>query len=180
MDKNEGVSSGSPPGPTGQELHYIEEVAVILENMGLVRMHGRVIGWLLICDPAEQSAPEISAALQASKGSISPALRFLRTSGWVEKVPSPGQRRDYYRIVPDAWSSMLRQQAPQYSVFTALAARGLAEFHDEPPGRLARLREMHDFFAWLESELPQLLERWSAWQRQRSSEEAPPEKGPSR
>lgn len=156
----------SPRDPTDQERHYVEEVAVVLEQMGLVRMHGRVIGWLLVCDPPEQSAPDISAALQASKGSISPALRFLRTAGWIEKVAKPGQRRDYYRITPNAWSTILRQQAPVYAVFTELAARGLTEFRDEPPGRLARLREMHQFFTWVQEEIPHLVERWLAWQRE--------------
>ncbi|MEY9213547.1 GbsR/MarR family transcriptional regulator [Thermobifida halotolerans] len=166
MVHNDYVPPGSPRDPTEQERHYVEEVAVVLERMGLVRMHGRVVGWLLVCDPPEQSASDISAALQASKGSISPALRFLRTAGWIEKVPRPGQRRDYYRITPNAWSTMLRQQTPVYAVFTELAARGLDEFRDEPPGRLLRLREMHQFFTWIQEEIPNLVERWLAWQRE--------------
>ncbi|NYE45917.1 hypothetical protein HDA32_001037 [Spinactinospora alkalitolerans] len=166
MDHNE-QESWNPP--TDEELHYVEEVAVVLEHMGLVRMHGRVVGWLLICDPPEQSAPGISAALRASKGSISPALRFLLTAGWVEKVALPGVRRDHYRIRGHAWSSMLQKQAPLYSTVTRLAERGLADFSDEPPGRLARLREMHAFFRWVEQEIPNMVQRWLEWERKEGS-----------
>ena len=41
--------------------------------LGMTPMAGRMRGWLLICDPPEQTAAELADALQASRGAISGA-----------------------------------------------------------------------------------------------------------
>ena len=38
--------------PTADERQYVEEVALYFEAQGLPRMIGRILGWLLICEPA--------------------------------------------------------------------------------------------------------------------------------
>ena len=48
--------------------HFVEEVALVFEEIGLIRMAGRILGWLLISNPPYQSADELAEALQASKG----------------------------------------------------------------------------------------------------------------
>jgi hypothetical protein len=141
-------------------LHYVEEVAIGFERQGLFRMAGRVIGWLLVCDPPEQSFNQIAEALQASKGSISSAMKFLIPSGIVERISRPGNRRDYYRCRPSAWFELARDQSGQYGQFRKLADRGLDLLHDQPAARQERLQAMRDFYAWLERELPALWERW--------------------
>ena len=40
----------------------------ISSSYGMTRMTGRVLGWLLVCDPVEQTAAQLSAALDASAG----------------------------------------------------------------------------------------------------------------
>lgn len=49
-------------------------------------MVGRALGWLLVCEPPEQSAAELAETLQASKGSISTATRVLLRLGFIERV----------------------------------------------------------------------------------------------
>jgi DNA-binding transcriptional regulator GbsR (MarR family) len=88
-------------------------------------MAGRVIGWLLICQPQEQTFGQLAEVLQASKGSISAAMKFLVPSGIVERVSPPGDRRDYYRCRPGAWAELARDQSRQYEDFRKLAQRGL-------------------------------------------------------
>ncbi|WP_205328315.1 GbsR/MarR family transcriptional regulator [Glycomyces sp. YM15] len=144
---------------------FVEEFAIMMERLGLVRMTGRVMGWLLVCDPPEQTFGQIAEALQASKGSISTALKFLTTAGWIAKTSKPGERADYYTIRPSAMADLVKQQAAQYSVFTETTARGLALFADAPAERSGRLRDMHDFFSWLAAELPALMERWDTERR---------------
>ncbi|GAA3745519.1 GbsR/MarR family transcriptional regulator [Salinactinospora qingdaonensis] len=171
MDHWDRETQQQPPfAPTDAQRHYVEELAVVLEGMGLVRMHGRVVGWLLICDPPEQSASDIQLALEASKGSISGALRFLTTAELVEQAPKPGKRRNYYRIRRHAWSRMISKRVPLFATFAELAERGLREF-DDPSGRLERLHEMRDFFRWLEREMPELLESWTRWSGKETLEE---------
>lgn len=38
-----------------QEKHFIEDVGLLLEESGLPRMAGRILGLLLICNPPHQS-----------------------------------------------------------------------------------------------------------------------------
>jgi DNA-binding MarR family transcriptional regulator len=157
------VENGAPGGrggATATELQYIEEVALGFERQGLFRMAGRVIGWLLICDPPEQTFGQIAGVLQASKGSISAAMKFLVPAGLVERISRPGERRDYYRCRPGAWAELARDQSRQYDDFRKLAQRGLELLADAPAARRERLQGMHDLYAWLEREMPALWERW--------------------
>jgi DNA-binding MarR family transcriptional regulator len=158
--------SGGRGGATEAELHYVEEVALGFERQGLFRMAGRVIGWLLICDPPEQTFGQLAEVLQASKGSISAAMRFLVPAGIVERISRPGDRRDYYRCRPGAWAELARDQSRLYDDFRKLAERGLELLAGAPAGRRERLADMHDFYAWLEREMPALWERWHAQQEQ--------------
>lgn len=148
-----------------EALAFVEDFALTFERLGLVRMTGRVMGWLLIADPPEQTFAEIGVVLQASKGSISTALKFLTTARWVNKVSRPGDRKDYCTIRPGVMPDLIKQQAAQYSVFTQTLERGFDLFDGPDSPRAERLRDMHDFFAWMEKELPALMERWDREQR---------------
>ncbi|WP_306363599.1 GbsR/MarR family transcriptional regulator [Nocardia sp. CC227C] len=152
----------SNTAPTDAQLAFVEDFALVLERMGLVRMVGRTVGWLLVCDPPEQTFNQIAEALRASKGSISSSLKTLTTMGWVDKVGKPGDRRDYYSVRPGILPELTRQQAGMYDGLTATTARGLALFDDPDGEDAARVRDMHEFFVWMSKELPALLDRWDA------------------
>jgi DNA-binding transcriptional regulator GbsR (MarR family) len=160
---------GGRGAATPAELHYVEEVALGMERQGLFRMAGRVLGWLLICDPPEQTFGEIAEVLQASKGSISAAMKFLVPSGLVERISRPGDRRDYYRCRPGAWTDLARDQSRQYDDFRKLAERGLELLADAPAARRERLQGMRDLYAWLEREMPALWERWRREQQDKQT-----------
>lgn len=153
---------------TDAELQYVEEVALGFERQGLFRMAGRVLGWLLICDPPEQTFGQLAQVLQASKGSISTAMKFLVPAGLVERISRPGDRRDYYRCRPGAWAELARDQSRLYGEFRKLAQRGLELLADAPAARRERLQDMHDFYAWLEAEMPAL---WARWRREQQAKE---------
>jgi DNA-binding MarR family transcriptional regulator len=154
-------------GATAAELHYVEEVALALERQGLFRMAGRTLGWLLICDPPEQSFAQLAEVLQASKGSISAVMKFLVPARIVERVSRPGDRRVYYRCRPSSWFEMARDQSAQYAAFRQLADRGLDLLAGQPAVRRERLQAMRDFYAWLEREMPAL---WERYQREHQGE----------
>ncbi|MCF6522341.1 GbsR/MarR family transcriptional regulator [Streptomyces sp. JJ36] len=155
---------------TDEELAFVEEAALSLERQGLFRMAGRVLGWLLICDPPEQTAGDLVEVLQASKGSISAATRFLVPSGMVEKFSRPGERRDYYRIKEGVWPSLAKAQSEHYQSFVDITEQGLHVLRDAPESRKERLRTMHDFYAWLAKEMPLL---WKRWEEERGTGRTP-------
>ncbi|WP_067842813.1 GbsR/MarR family transcriptional regulator [Nocardia lijiangensis] len=151
--------------PTPEQLAFVEDFALVLERMGLVRMTGRAAGWLLVCDPPEQTFAQIADALQASKGSISNSLKQLTTMRWVDKTSKPGDRKDYYSIRPGIMPELIRAQASQYTDLTAMTARGLALFEDPQSEQAARVLDIHEFFVWLSKEMPALVDRWYAEHR---------------
>jgi len=147
------------PLTTAEELRFVEEVALGFERQGLFRMAGRVIGWLLICDPPEQTFNQLVEVLGASKGSISSAMKFLTPSGWVERVSHPGDRKTYYRFRPGSLFEATRTQSQHYGEFKRVIESGMELMADQP-ARRERLDAVHDLYGWLEIEVPALLERW--------------------
>ncbi len=143
-----------------QLLHYIEEFGLFFEQFGLPRTAGRILGWLLVCDPPHQTMDELAEILQVSKSSISTASRMLIQSGLVSKISFPGERKDFYRISDDAWVQAWSAQNSQTAVMRQLAKRGLMLLENDSSSRQARLQMMHDLYEFLEKELPKLTERW--------------------
>ena len=140
------------------QRRYAEEAAVVLAGMGMPQAYGKLLGWLLICTPAAQSGAELSAALGLSKGSVSAGLRMLESGGLVRRVPMPGRRGTFFEMAPDA--IMRAAGSEKFTAFRALMDRGLAVLGgpDAPGGE--RLRTTRDFYAFLEVEVPKLIQRF--------------------
>ncbi|WP_421656093.1 GbsR/MarR family transcriptional regulator [Leptothermofonsia sp. ETS-13] len=143
-----------------KQMHFVEDVGLSFEMVGLPRMAGRIFGWLLLSDPPHQSPGELANVLQASKGSISTMTRLLIQIGLIERIGLPGQRRDYFRIKPNAWTELTKQRMAQITAFRQLAERGLELLEGENPNLCDRLIEMRDMHAFLEQELPAMIQRW--------------------
>jgi DNA-binding transcriptional regulator GbsR (MarR family) len=150
--------------PTEDELAFVDEVAVFFEREGLPLIAGRVIGWLLVSDPPEQSAAQLARTLQVSRSSISSATRLLTPSGLVEGVRKRGQRQEYFRIASDGWSRMLERRYAQTAAFREVTERGLRMLRDAPAERRERLANVHELYGFLEAELPSLFQRWQSEQ----------------
>ena len=98
-------------------------------------MTGRVLGWLLVCDPVEQTAAQLAEALEASAGSISGATGMLVRAGLVDRMHIRGERADRFRLRPEAWDEQVRDQG--IAEARALLAQGLEALAGDsggPPG----------------------------------------------
>lgn len=138
---------------------YIEEFGTFWSGFGLPRMHGRVMGALLVADPPEKTAEELAEELRASRGSISAATRSLVQLGIVERGSRIGERRDFFRSRTN-WTELMRQQAGTYTAFRKLAEKGLAIMDGASPESKRDLEEIRSLYAHLEREMPALIERW--------------------
>lgn len=145
--------------PISAERQFAEDVGRVFEGFGVSRMAGRVLGWLLICDPPRQSSAELVAALGATKGSISTATRMLEASGLITRIAVPGRRGDLFELRPEAFHQA-HDQLGTMRVFRELMEKGLAALGDEDSPRADRLRRTRDFYAFLEREFPALVERF--------------------
>jgi hypothetical protein len=130
-------------------LRWVERVTdFCVEEWGLPPITGRILGWLMICDPAEQSAGQIAEAIQASRASLTSNMRFLTAIGLVRKVRRPGERSAYYRIEDDAWQQVIQRKLDGLSAFGEIADEGIALAGGDDH-RAERIRAAHDSLAWL-------------------------------
>ena len=144
------------------EREFVEEFGIVMEQTGLPRMAGRILGWLLISTPPHQSSEQLVNGLEASKGSISSMTRFLIQVSLIERMSLPGIRRDYFRIRPDAWHNMIRRGLEdEIKMVRQLAERALELLTDKPLLTRRWLEEMCNVYNFLEREFPTLLERWA-------------------
>jgi DNA-binding transcriptional regulator GbsR (MarR family) len=156
---------------TDQESAFVEEMGQVLASYGMTPMAGRMWGWLLLCDPPEQTAAEIAEALQASRGAISGTARILASAGFIRRTTRPGDRREYFSSPPEALDSMLSNAGVIYRRLREIADHGLVAA-DGRPSAEARMREFRDVVAFIEAELPRLIDRFL---RDRDALQAQPE-----
>lgn len=142
-----------------EEKHFIEDISLYFEQMGLPRMAGRVLGVLLICEPPAQSLTDLCEILQASKSSVSTTTRLLSEMGLIERVASPVPRRVYFQFRAGGWVLFIRQRLRLWASLHQIAEYGLELLQDREPALRERLQEAHDMFSMIEDELPALLER---------------------
>lgn len=162
------------PDPSDEQLlSYVEEIAALFARDGLPLILGRIIGWLMVCDPPEQSAAEIGAAIQASKASLSTNLRVLTQSGFARKVTHPGDRVTYYRVDDDAWFQITRRRLQALAEFDAVMGKG-ADLLGRTSPRSRRLRDAQAMFTWLDQEITPVWDRWARERAALLNEEAGP------
>ncbi|MEI6127841.1 MAG: MarR family transcriptional regulator, partial [Pseudomonadota bacterium] len=140
-----------------KERAFIEEFALYFEQAGWMRMDGRILAWLFICEPPHQSFSELVAILQASKSSISTSSRQLIRAGWIERIRFAGKRGDYYRLRPEFCNSSITYFVAKMEALQKITEKGLALLQGAPSERLARLAEAHDIFLFMQQEMPKLL-----------------------
>jgi DNA-binding MarR family transcriptional regulator len=142
------------------KTHFAEDFGLFFEREGMPRMAGRILGWLLVTEAPATSLQELAEALQASKGSISTITRSLIQMGMLERVAVPGHRRDYVRIKPGGFAKLIQDRMAMISTYRHLFEHGLELVEGKAPEARARLSEVRDMYAFFESEMPLLLERF--------------------
>jgi DNA-binding transcriptional regulator GbsR (MarR family) len=143
-----------------EQRHFIEDIGLFFEHMGLPRMAGRVLGVLLISDPLAQSLNELTEALQASKSAVSTATRLLVEARLIEQVPSPVPRRDYFQFRPGGWMLFMQQQMQVMVALHQITERGLGLMKEKTPELQGRLMEAHDLFSFLEEKYQDWFKQW--------------------
>ena len=149
-----------PNGGSEDLVRFADEIGLFYEGFGLPRACGRVLGWLLVCEPDFQTAEDLTRALHVSRGAVSMATRMLVRNGMVERRTMPGDRRIYHGISPEAFVTIFEQQGRTATRLRKLADEGLALLEGESPERRRRLQEMRHLTAFYEREAPALLQRW--------------------
>lgn len=146
----------------------VEEIAVLFEAEGLPRMTGRVIGYMMVCEPAHQSSSDLAEGLNASRGAISTATRSLVAAGFIQRRKVPGERSLYFELLPETVDRLLHSAVARLRVSRELMARGL-ELLDKGGADSSRLAAFHELYSFMEVEFPKFIARWDDKRREESS-----------
>lgn len=139
---------------------FIEDSGIKFELIGLPRMAGRILGYLMVSTPMHQSTQQIGEALSASKGSISTNTRLLLQYRLIEKKSLPAERITYFQVTQNAYSELIRIHMHEITLLKDLAQEGLRLVEDNPEEEQTRIQKLQSIYTFFESEYPALVNQW--------------------
>ena len=148
--------------PRDEEITFADHLGrFYARRYGFPPMVGRVLGYLLVCEPRDQSIAELSEALLASRSAITGALDVLERLHSIQRSRAAGERMDRVRV--DLSSAQSRGfDITEYQELADLAREGLEVLEDASPERRATLVEMAAFADWLVERTRALQDEWEA------------------
>ncbi|WP_323792158.1 helix-turn-helix domain-containing protein [Nocardioides sp.] len=151
--------------PTRSRSRAVERVGQSLELEGIPRMPARAFAFVLT-DPSEtRTARDLAEGLEASPAAVSGAVRYLVDNRLLVKERTPGSRAERYRLADgDLWATIIRARLPLMEHMIAGIDEAIGYLGAHPTGEVgtARLRETREFFAFMQQDLAEMLERWAA------------------
>ncbi|MCA2265678.1 MarR family transcriptional regulator [Mycobacterium marseillense] len=150
-----------------EEAEFVDRLGLFFELLGATRTLGRLYGWLLICDPPQQSLTALAAALSVSKASISTVARQLLEGGMVERLPSPN-RQHLYRVTPGGFTSVLETQLSLMRRGIEPAEFALSVLGEDRAEQRQRVEDFRDFCEFCtQAYRDQLMEMWTQYRAKR-------------
>ena len=146
--------------PKDEEITFADHAGrFYARRYGMAPMVGRLLGYLAVCDPREQSVTDLAEALLASRSAIAGAVNTLENLGLIRRSRAAGERMDRVCIdlsLPQAMGFDLSEYEEQGE----LAREGLRLLADAPPERRAIVSEWAAFADFLVERLPVLEKEW--------------------
>jgi DNA-binding transcriptional regulator GbsR (MarR family) len=122
---------------------------------------GRLLGYLLICDPPKQTIAELSDALLASRSAINGAAKLLEERHIAGRSRGAGERLDHVTIDP-AGLEPRGFDGSVYRQLADLAREGLTHLHHAAPEQSSVLEEGAALYDFLAEKIPAVLQEWRA------------------
>jgi DNA-binding MarR family transcriptional regulator len=146
--------------PTDAELIFADHAGrFYARQYGIPPVAGRLLGYLAVCDPPQQTIADLAEALLASRSAITGAVNLLEGYHAVRRTRAAGDRVDHVSIDP-AGLEPRGFDAAVYKEQAAVAREGLALLKDAPPARRALLEDVAALGDFLAEKMPALLDEW--------------------
>jgi predicted transcriptional regulator len=140
---------------------FVGAVGLTFEADGFTRIGGRLFGHLLLAD-RPLSLDAIAAALHVSKASVSTDARRLLEKGVLERSGKPGDRRDYWQVAPDFFTSLVHHRVDRWRRLNALVGELRRRSPTPAPPVRSRLRYMEDVYDYVSGRVDEALAQWQA------------------
>jgi hypothetical protein len=148
--------------PTDAEITFADHMGrFYARRYAFPPMVGRLLGYLAVCDPPEQTIGELAEALLASRSAITGAVKSLETMHAITRSRSAGDRMDRVRIDMSSPES-LGMDVTEYEELGQLAREGLHVLRDHSVDRRAILLEMSAFADFLIEQMARFEKEWTA------------------
>ncbi len=139
---------------------FVEHIAATFADLGFPRMAARVLFVIMCSEEGALTAAELAERLEISPAAVSGAVRYLMQIQMLRREPSPGSRRDRYRLPSDAWYEVSALKGTVYKIFAEVTSEGVEALGGKETEAGARVAQMRDFFLFVHREMPSLLDRW--------------------
>jgi len=136
---------------TAKQRKFVEEFGRL--DPAMPRAMGLVLGYLLVCEPAQQTSATMQKELELSAGSISGMIGMLVDSGLVARVKKPDDRKWYYFIAENSWQRTIQMRFESIKRFRDAAQKGMAVSDNY------RMRELYKTFDYFTGELERAAQR---------------------
>ncbi len=148
--------------PSDAELTFADHMGrFYARRYGFPPMIGRLIGYLSVCDPPDQSINELADALLASRSAIAGAVKAVEVLHVLERTRAAGERMDRVRIDLSS-PQALGMDVSEYEEMRDMAREGLEVLADAPVQRRAVLLEVAAFSEFLLEQMPLMQREWEA------------------
>jgi DNA-binding MarR family transcriptional regulator len=146
--------------PTDAQLTFADHMGrYYATRFAFPPMTGRLLGYLAVCDPPEQSIAELADALLASRSAITSAVKALETLHVIQRSRAAGERMDRVRINLSSPEAM-GMDITEYQEMGELAREGLEVLKGEAPERRAVLLELSAFADFLVEQIIRFEQEW--------------------
>jgi len=127
---------------------------------------GRVIGYLGVCQPMQQSINDIADALLTSRSAINNAVKQLEVQGLVRRTRPAGSRSDLVSFNPAGWKNTGFDPS-EYIEMAALMREGLHLLSDESTERRQALEIGISLNEYLAERLPKIYEEFMTYHQEK-------------
>lgn len=127
------------------EIRFIELMGVVSQRNGSPRISGRIFG-LLILTGTSLSLQDIASALKISKASASTNTRLLSNQGVIRLTTLPGERQDYYELVPNPLTKMTEKASFAMAEIAEQVNEAKSYFSEEQADVINRLAQLESFY----------------------------------
>ncbi|GAA4000397.1 helix-turn-helix domain-containing protein [Streptomyces marokkonensis] len=143
-------SPGAPAQPHGRDAEAVREYEEVFTTVvmasGMPKMMARVLACLCLTDSGSLTASGLAQRLRVSPASVSKAIAFLESQGFVRRERDE-RRRERYVVDEDVWYQAMMASARSIAQVVETARQGVGVLGSRTPAgaRLENIARFLDF-----------------------------------
>lgn len=138
----------------------VEKIGVFNEKIGAQPVVARINALLLVSEKTRMTFNDIQEELGVSKSSVSNAIKLLLTTGQIDYITFPGERKRYFYSNIKQWPRMIDRLVDYAMLYRNLFAEVLELRNDHDPDFNDSIKDLMDFIDYLINNLPVMKEEF--------------------